>query len=156
MPQPEVSARAGREEGSGRLLVFSVAGQELAIPIEAIVEITSYRRPTPVPGAAPGVRGLLALRGRMVTVIDLRERLGLESEAGREPGRVIVLREGGELVGLAAESAARVIALGGGRAEALPGALRLRRPGLYQGALARPDGGYILMLDLPALLGDGR
>ncbi len=156
MRPAEAVARTEPAGAAGRLLVFTVAGQELAIPIDPIVEIAPYRKPTPVPGAGPGIQGLLALRGRMVTVIDLRQRLGLEAQGEEAAGRVIVLRDEGELIGLTAGSGARVVPLEARDRQPLPVALRLKRPDLFEGALPRGDGGYVLVLDLPALLRSDR
>jgi purine-binding chemotaxis protein CheW len=58
-------------------LIVEIAGERVAIAaadVESVVEIEAL---TPVPGAAPHVLGLSALRSRVLTVIDSRIALGL-------------------------------------------------------------------------------
>lgn len=73
------------------LLVFDIAETPYAIPVERVREIVRMRALTPVPRVPDEVIGVIALRGEVVQVVDLRLFLGLEA---REPGRstrIIVL-----------------------------------------------------------------
>jgi purine-binding chemotaxis protein CheW len=73
------------------LLVFLLGGSPYAIPVERVREIVRMRSMTPVPRVPAEIRGVIALRGEVVQVVDLRMRLGLAtSEAGRRT-RIIVL-----------------------------------------------------------------
>src|SRR5260221_185375 len=49
---------------SATMLIFLIDGREYALPIDAVVEVAGYRPPTAVPGAGPGVLGVLTRRGR--------------------------------------------------------------------------------------------
>ncbi|MFQ5878092.1 MAG: chemotaxis protein CheW [Acidobacteriota bacterium] len=147
-PRSERPARrAGTDE---RLLIFRLGGQEFGIPLDSIVEIIRHRPPTPVPGAGGAVEGILALRGRMVTVFDARRRLGLEPRAGGGGARVIVLDDRGELVGLVVDGEARVACAPRRTREPLPDSLPLGRRDLYEGILQR-DGGCVLLLNVGAI-----
>jgi purine-binding chemotaxis protein CheW len=73
------------------LLVFEVDDSPYAIPVERVREIVRMRPLTPVPRVPAEVTGVIALRGEVVQVVDLRLYLGLDA---REPGRrtrIIVL-----------------------------------------------------------------
>jgi purine-binding chemotaxis protein CheW len=150
-------AGAGAPKGRGvatartGLLVFSIDGQEYAVPLDPIVEIVAYRRPTSVPGAEPGILGILPLRGHMVTVVDARRRLGLPERDESGATQMIVLRESGELLGLVVDLVRRVAPLAAAEREPLPAALRLDHPELFRG-IVRREGGYVLLLDVPSLL----
>ncbi len=148
---PSESERRGAAPSLERLLIFAIGGQEFAIPIEPIVEIVRHRPPTPVPGADPSVEGILPLRGRMVTVIDGRRRLGLDDHERAGRAQVIVMEDAGEWVGLVVDAVARVAAVASAERQPLPAALGLARPGLYGGALRR-EGGYVVLLDLARML----
>ena len=136
------------------MLVFAVGGQEFALPLGGIVEIARARTPTPVPGAEPGVLGIVPFRGAMVTVIDGRLRLGLSGAPNERPraGSMIVLRDAGELIGLVVDAVARVALIAPAEREPLPAALRLARTDLFLGVVPRRDGGYLFLLDAGAVL----
>ncbi|PYS96783.1 MAG: hypothetical protein DMF50_03305 [Acidobacteria bacterium] len=137
-----------------RLLTFAIAGRAFAVDLASIVEVIRYRPPTPVPGADPGVEGILPLRGRMVTVIDARRRLALPARETASPAQVIVVREDGELVGLVVDAVTGVAAAAGEAREPLPGALGVSRPEVYRGVLRR-GAEYTLLLDLEKVLQGG-
>ncbi len=98
----------GQEGGSGRtadatdtlVTVFSLERREYAIPVESVVEAVRMAALTPLPRAAPWQAGALNLRGRVIPVIDLRQRLGLTpSEPGLDT-RILVVEQSGTTAGL--------------------------------------------------------
>lgn len=148
---PSEPQRRGEATTLERLLIFAIGGQEFAVPIEPIVEIVRHRPPTPVPGADPSVEGILPLRGRMVTVIDARRRLGLGGRERSGGAQVIVMDDAGEWVGLVVDAVARVATIPAAERQPLPAALGLARPEFYHGVLRR-EGSYVVLLDLARLL----
>jgi purine-binding chemotaxis protein CheW len=153
MVHPASEAAPRREAGPARLLIFAIGAGQFAIPIQRVVEIVAHLVPTPVPGADPSVEGILPIRGRMVTLVDARRRLGLPPREG--PGRaskVIVVDDRGERVGLVVDAVVRVGSDAEGPREALPAALGLARPRLYGGIL-RLEQGCVLLLELERVLG---
>jgi purine-binding chemotaxis protein CheW len=80
------------------LLVIGVNGSAYAIPVERVREIVRTRALTRIPRAPEWLLGVLALRGEVVEVVDLRRRLGVEPvETGRS-SRIIVLHGDGDRV----------------------------------------------------------
>jgi purine-binding chemotaxis protein CheW len=70
---------------------FLVDGLFFGIEVQKVQEVLRYHEMTRVPLAPPVVRGLINLRGQIVTAIDLRYRLGLDAPPpGRHPVNVIV------------------------------------------------------------------
>ncbi len=89
------SASGGRDAEAPvvllELLVFLLGDSPYAIPVERVREIVRMRPMTPVPRVPAQVRGVIALRGEVVQVVDLRMCLGLTTpEIGRRT-RIIVL-----------------------------------------------------------------
>ncbi|HUX38481.1 MAG TPA: chemotaxis protein CheW [Rectinemataceae bacterium] len=85
------------EEGvdSGVMLVVFAAGNSLmAYDARSVGEVIRVPAITKAHGAAPYVRGVVNLRGRIITVIDLETRLGLPSSEAVDP-RLLVIEEGG-------------------------------------------------------------
>lgn len=95
------------------LLIARIAGRRIAFPasqIEAVVELEGL---TPVPGAAPHIAGLSALRSRVLTVIDSRAALELPAEGSGEAAEAIVIPSGGHTYALLVEAVEDVVEAGG-------------------------------------------
>ncbi len=92
-------ARGAAERGSDtadtedirELLAFDLAGSPYAIPVERVREIVRLREITPMPRVPLSVLGVVALRGEIVQVVDLRMCLGLELRDSGRRSRIIVL-----------------------------------------------------------------
>jgi purine-binding chemotaxis protein CheW len=75
---------------------FYVAGQFFGLDVLHVQEIIRYQEMTRVPLAPPVVRGLINLRGQIVTAIDLRRRLDLpDRPADQVPVNVVVRTDDG-------------------------------------------------------------
>ena len=92
------STESTPETPSRRLLLFEVAGTLCACDLDAVREIVPARPATRLPGAPGWVRGIMNLRGTLLTVIDLAVRFG--APAGEAPPTVIVLEAAGKSFGL--------------------------------------------------------
>ena len=92
------------------LLTFSIAGEFYAIDINTVVEIVMVRPITRIPNADPSVVGIFSLRGAIVTLIDVRGRLGLRpGEGGGLDERVVVVQHAGENMGFIVDRVVRVV-----------------------------------------------
>ena len=71
---------------SGLVLIVRLNGQRVAIPADAVSAVVELDEIAPVPRAAPHVKGLAALRSRVLTVVDTYRAIGLTppGDAGRE------------------------------------------------------------------------
>ena len=105
-PAAALPDAAGPKE---RFLLFDIGGVPYGLPIAGVEEVTkrprSFARPPFMP---PSVLGLLSLRGRTVTVIDLAERFGSTVPPSRT-ARVIVMSQGGREAGLAVDGVRGVL-----------------------------------------------
>ncbi|WP_283132568.1 chemotaxis protein CheW [Enterovibrio norvegicus] len=59
-------------------LIFSLADEQYGIPLSSVKEVIGLVKVTPIPHVPPFFKGLINLRGRIISVIDLRLKLGLE------------------------------------------------------------------------------
>jgi purine-binding chemotaxis protein CheW len=73
--------------GAQQLCTFYVGGGYFGIPVQQVQEVVRPQPITPVPLAPKVVRGLINLRGQILTAIDLRFRLGLGEP--RDPGKLL-------------------------------------------------------------------
>lgn len=75
---------------------FFLDGLYFGVDVQRVQEVIRYQEMTRVPLASPVVRGLINLRGQIVTAIDLRRRLELrDSATGRRPMNVVVRGDDG-------------------------------------------------------------
>ncbi|MGA8807753.1 MAG: chemotaxis protein CheW [Thermoanaerobaculia bacterium] len=91
------------------LLTFTIAGEQYAVSIEHLVEIITPRAATQVPNADPTIVGIISLRGTIVTVIDVRRKLGHPPAAAGNDTRVIVVERAGEILGFEVDRVLRVL-----------------------------------------------
>ena len=92
-----------------RVLLFALGGQTYGCDIAMVREIIPQRRATRLPGAPPFVLGLINLRGTIVTVLDLGQRL--ERGAAKEEGSIVLVEVGPKVVGIAVDDVMDVRAL---------------------------------------------
>jgi len=130
-----------------RLLLFAVAGRVYGCDIGAVREIVPIRHTTRLPGAPSYVRGLINLRGAIVTVIDLAARLAGQSAAPE--GSVVLAQYGSKQVGLAVDEVRDVQILTPDRLEVATG--DVARGGIVRG-LGHLDDGVVLVLDVPSVV----
>jgi purine-binding chemotaxis protein CheW len=129
----------------------TVGGQLFGLPILRVQDVFVPERMTPVPLAPPEVAGVLNLRGRIVTVIDLRMRLGLERGAPGARQMAIGVEVGGESYGLLIDAVGEVLTLDDGAREDNPANLDRRLAAVSTG-IHRLDGALLVTLDLDRIL----
>ncbi|MBZ4415549.1 chemotaxis protein CheW [Myxococcus sp. RHSTA-1-4] len=86
------------------VLAFQVGGERYAVRIETVDHVLEARGLASLPGAPRHVLGALVSRSRVVPVLDLRQLLGLEGGGMSDLGKVVVVEQGEECFGLAAEA----------------------------------------------------
>jgi purine-binding chemotaxis protein CheW len=98
-----------------------VGGQRFGLPILRVQDVFVPERLTRVPLAPSDVAGLINLRGRIVTLIDLRRRLGLgDAPPSDEPIMAIGVESRGESYGLLVDGVGEVLKLDDTRREGNP------------------------------------
>jgi purine-binding chemotaxis protein CheW len=88
---------------------FFLGDSYFGVEVERVQEILRSQEMTPVPLSSPVVRGLINLRGQIVTAIDLRCRLGLEARVDAQPLMNVVVRSAGGGVSLLVDDIGDVV-----------------------------------------------
>ncbi len=70
------------QNGDFQIVNFTVDNINYGVPVEQVREVRDMQAVTPVPGAPAYVEGVTNLRGQIITVFDLRKRLGLPEKEG--------------------------------------------------------------------------
>jgi purine-binding chemotaxis protein CheW len=129
----------------------TVGGQLFGLPISRVQDVFAPDRLTRVPLAPPEIAGLLNLRGRIVTAIDLRRRFGLDALAGDAPRMAVGVEWKGESYGLLIDAIGEVLKLQTSDREDNPVNLD---PGLARvsAGVHRLDGKLLVVLDVDRVL----
>lgn len=151
VPTDTREAQAAPAEVLRELLAFKLAAEEYAIEIGAIEEIVKARPATEVPFTPPFCPGLVSLRGRIVTIIDLRNRLGLPAEAPGRLSRIIVAADRGRTVGLLVDAVTGVVRVAPGDVETTPVVVG-GVDGEFLSGLGRVNGRIVILLNLSRVL----
>ena len=145
-------------DGHGQVLTFSVATELYGVPILSVQEIRGWERATVLPRSADHVRGVINLRGQVVPVLDVRRRFALEH---REPDAETVLivvqvpdvAGGKTTVGLLVDGVSDVVEIDPANVRPAPEVCGARARDFVRG-IAPVEQRMLLLLDLPALIGD--
>ncbi len=98
-----MSEPQARNENNGPMEEFvtvMIAGQLFGLPISRVQDVFMLKDMTEVPLAIPEIAGVLNLRGRIITAIDMRERLGLPPREEGEPAMAVGIEMDRESFGL--------------------------------------------------------
>jgi len=101
-------------------ITVHVGEQLFGIPVTVVQDVFEVQRMTAVPLSAPEVRGVLNLRGRIVTAIDMRVRLGLPVPDDDTSRMAVGVEENGEAFGLMVDSVGEVLSLAAQDVERTP------------------------------------
>lgn len=129
-------------------LIAHVAGRAVAVPADQVDSVVDLGEIVPVPGAVRAVRGLAALRSRVVTVVDTGLALGLEASPD-DVRRAIITRVEGHFYAVLVDALEDVAPFA-----ALPLAgLSLRHGWASAGTgLIEREGEPVLIIDLARLI----
>ncbi len=93
------------------LLTFRLADQEYSLDIMSVREIRGWTRTTPLPHAPSYMKGVINLRGTVLPVMDLAQRLGLEPREHNDRNVIIVVSHNQSMTGLLVDAVSDIVAL---------------------------------------------
>lgn len=132
-------------------VTVTIGDHLFGLPIFRVQDVFVPDRLTRVPLAPPEVAGILNLRGRVVTAIDMRSRLDLGSRPKDMPVMAIGIETKGESYGLLVDAVGEVMALRNGACEAKPANLDPRLSRVAAGVY-RLEGQLMVVLDVDRVL----
>lgn len=128
-----------------------IDGQLFGLPILQVQDVFTPDAVTMVPLAPKEIAGVLNLRGRIVTAIDLRCRLGLQARADGGDGMAVGLEANGESYGLIIDEVGEVLRLSQDSFEANPANLDPRWANVSSG-IHRLENELLVILDVDLVL----
>lgn len=139
----------------GKYLTFSLGVEEYGIGILKIKEIIGMMPITAVPRTPPYVKGVINLRGKVIPVIDLRVKFGMEEKAYTEKTCIIVVEIKGQnnsvLMGIVVDAVSEVLNIKAGDIEETP-TFGTNLDLDYISGIAKINGGVKILLDIDEVL----
>lgn len=135
---------------SAEYVTITIGSQLFGLPIARVQDVFVLSQMTRVPLAPDDIAGVINLRGRIVTAIDLRRRLGVSGDAGRAQ-MAAGIESDGESYGLVIDTVGEVLKLGADTIEPVPVNLDERLKRVASG-VHRLDDRLLVVLDVDRLL----
>ncbi len=133
------------------ILCFRVDDEIYGIDIMELKEIIKPRETTEVPHAPPFIAGVISLRGIIIPVFVLRERLGMHREEAGGKERIIVVKKGEGLCGILVDEVTQVVRIAADTVEQPPAVLDgIDRE--FVSGIGRHEGKIVIMLAMEKVL----
>jgi purine-binding chemotaxis protein CheW len=130
---------------------FQVGRETYGVPITSLHEIVRVPEITAVPDAPDYVEGVINLRGKIVSVVDLRKRFGKTVTALDRRNRILVVEHRGRLAGMIVDSASEVIKIPESEIETAPAMMQEGGLDCVVG-LGKYKGRLVILLDISKVL----
>lgn len=134
-------------------VTFRLDDESYGINVMQVQEVLRYTEITPVPGAPSYVLGIINLRGNVVTVIDTRQRFGLDPAPITDNTRIVIIEVDRQVVGILADSVAEVVYLRQSEIETAPNVGNEESAKFIQG-VCNKGGELLILVDLEKMMTD--
>jgi purine-binding chemotaxis protein CheW len=150
-------ARAGSPgsvaEVGGEFLTFFLRGEEYGLEILKVQEIIGIMAVTPVPRTPDYIVGIINLRGKVIPIVDLRLKFGMEPLAHTEETCIIVVQANGLQVGIVVDKVSEVLDIAAADVEDAP-SFGTEVNTDYILGIGKSEGRIKLLLDIDRVLAD--
>lgn len=136
-----------------QLVAFRLAAEEYAVPVQNVEGIIKLTEPTLVPGAPYFIRGVINLRGKVISIFDLRRRFSMAPLDDESDARVLVVHHDGKNVGVLVDAVSEVLTLDGDAPQPPPAEVGAGESRTIEG-ICKVEDRLIIILDLGAVLAD--
>jgi purine-binding chemotaxis protein CheW len=134
---------------------FKVGRETYAVPITSLHEIVRVPEITAVPDAPDYLEGVINLRGKIVSVMDLRKRFGEKNVSLTKQNRILVVEHAGKLAGLIVDSASEVLKIPAADVDPPPSVFQEGGGLNCVTGLGKVNGRLVVLLDMSKLLAPG-
>jgi purine-binding chemotaxis protein CheW len=140
---------------AAHLVCFRVGKETYGVDIFVVREIVKAQEITSVPGASDYVLGIINLRGKIISVVDLAQRLGLGRSRIDRTSRILVVDLDGFTVGFLVDAATEVLKLPAESIEAAPEELKGSVHDDYLEGVGKLQDRLVIILNPANLLAEG-
>lgn len=148
----ELGEKDKTPEPRAGFIPFSLADEWYAVPIEEALEVVKLRGFTRVPGLPGFIMGVANIRGDIISIVDLKQLLSLESAPGEPETTIIIINAAKKTTGLLVDSVQNVLSI---PVAAIQPALSTISPGnaeFIRGAIKPSGGRLITILDMEKIM----
>lgn len=135
-----------------QLVTFKLGDEEYAVEILKVQEINRMTEITAVPNAPSYVEGVINLRGKVIPVINLRKKFGLEEKEVDTHSRIMVVDISGTVIGLIVDSVSEVLRLPSDTVEPPP-PMTGNVGSEYIRGIGKLEDRLLILLDIDRLMG---
>ncbi|MFL0799827.1 MAG: chemotaxis protein CheW [Agarilytica sp.] len=132
-------------------VTFKLAGEKYGVNVMQVQEVLRYSEIAPVPGAPPYVLGIINLRGKVVTVVDTRQRFGIPTTEVTDHSRIVVIEAETHVMGILVDSVAEVVYLRLSDIETAPSVTNDESAKFIQG-VCHKNNELLILIELDKLL----
>ena len=133
---------------------FRVGRETFSVPIALVHEIVRVPEITAVPDAPEYIEGVINLRGKIISIVDLRKRFGEKEIKPSRKNRILVAEVGSRLVGLIVDAASEVLKIPPADVEPPPNVFGQGELNYVTG-VGKLNGRLIILIDLSKILQRG-
>ena len=133
-----------------QLVGFHVGGEEFGLDILRVQEIIRLQQLTRVPNSPESIDGVMNLRGKIIPVIALRKRFGLEQVPPDKQTRIVVVEIKGSVLGFIVDSVSEVLRLPADTVEPPPRLGKVEQE--YVSGVGKFDDRLLILLDVDRLM----
>jgi purine-binding chemotaxis protein CheW len=147
--------RTGNDD-AGRLLqlvTFTISSEEFGVDILKVQEIIRMMEITKVPRAPDFVEGVINLRGKVIPIVDLRKRFGMDFKSHDNHTRIIVVEIHTRVVGFVVDSVSEVLRIPYSTVEPPPPIVS-GVDSEYINGVGKLDDRLLILIDLDKLFSD--
>jgi len=135
-----------------QLVTFTLEKEEYAVDILSVQEINRITEITKVPNAPDYVEGVINLRGKVIPVVNLRKKFGLNFRETDDSSRVIIMDIQGVTYGLAVDSVLEVLRIPANIVEPPP-PMASSMSSMFIKGIAKLENRLIILIDIDKFLG---
>jgi purine-binding chemotaxis protein CheW len=136
------------------LVGFRIGRETFGVPINLVHEIVRVPEITAVPDAPDYVEGVINLRGKIVSIVDLRKRFGEREIMPNKKNRILVAEFDGKMVGLIVDAASEVLKIPPSEIDTPPNIFEENEVHYVTG-VGKLNGRLIILVDLTKILERG-
>ncbi|MCX7970655.1 MAG: chemotaxis protein CheW [Negativicutes bacterium] len=147
----------GQQDGLGdelQLVVLRLSGEEYGLRITDVQEINRLQSVTKMPQMPYHVKGVINLRGRLIPIVDLAQRLGIGEASRDDDARIVVVESGdkSKAIGYMVDGVSEVLRIRTGDIEGPPAGASV--DSAYIDGVCKLEGRLIILLNIAAVMAD--
>jgi purine-binding chemotaxis protein CheW len=138
-----------KQKDAQKYAVFKIGEEDFGVEINKVVEILSTQKVHSIPDLPEFLSGVIAVRGQIIPLLDLRKRFGIISSSKKE--LIIVIKYDNEKIGVLVDHVKEIISLGKDEITSPPAIFKgLKRK--YLAGIGKKDDRVIIILNVDDLL----